>query len=117
SGGERRRRSRTGQRECRFSGPWRKNVRKFQKGSWLLSRQARGPLLERRVRPEPGSRPASANPSGEVAEWSKAPHSKCGVWATVPWVRIPPSPPLVLSAALLTTCCTAPEPTQNGQFP
>src|SRR3954447_18709627 len=40
-----------------------------------------------------GTRPASAIPSGEVAEWSKAPHSKCGVWATVPWVRIPPSPP------------------------
>src|SRR5678809_1183553 len=31
---------------------------------------------------------------GEVAEWSKAPHSKCGVRATVPWVRIPPSPPI-----------------------
>lgn len=31
--------------------------------------------------------------SGEVAEWSIAPHSKCGVRATVPGVRIPPSPP------------------------
>ncbi len=30
---------------------------------------------------------------GEVAEWSKVPHSKCGVLARVPWVRIPPSPP------------------------
>src|SRR3954463_3487720 len=30
---------------------------------------------------------------GEVAEWSIVPHSKCGVRATVPWVRIPPSPP------------------------
>src|SRR3989344_7025966 len=29
---------------------------------------------------------------GEVAEWSKAPHSKCGVGETSPWVRIPPSP-------------------------
>ncbi len=31
---------------------------------------------------------------GEVAEWLKAPHSKCGVRATVSGVRIPPSPPL-----------------------
>jgi hypothetical protein len=29
---------------------------------------------------------------GEVAEWSKAPHSKCGMRATVSRVRIPPSP-------------------------
>jgi hypothetical protein len=28
-----------------------------------------------------------------VAEWSIAPHSKCGVRASVPGVRIPPSPP------------------------
>ena len=32
-------------------------------------------------------------PSGEVAEWLKAPHSKCGIRATVSGVRIPPSPP------------------------
>src|SRR5688572_7083495 len=31
--------------------------------------------------------------SGEVAERSNAPHSKCGLRATVTWVRIPPSPP------------------------
>jgi hypothetical protein len=30
---------------------------------------------------------------GEVAEWLNVPHSKCGVRATVSWVRIPPSPP------------------------
>ena len=30
---------------------------------------------------------------GEVAEWLKAPHSKCGVLARVSGVRIPPSPP------------------------
>ena len=29
---------------------------------------------------------------GEVAEWSKVPHSKCGVLETGPRVRIPPSP-------------------------
>ena len=33
---------------------------------------------------------------GEVAEWSIAPHSKCGVRASVPGVRIPPSPPFAV---------------------
>jgi hypothetical protein len=28
-----------------------------------------------------------------VAEWLKAPHSKCGILARVSRVRIPPSPP------------------------
>ncbi len=36
---------------------------------------------------------APTNVTGEVAEWSKAPHSKCGILARVSWVRIPPSPP------------------------
>jgi hypothetical protein len=36
-------------------------------------------------------RPATSN--GEVAEWSNVPDSKSGVRVTVPWVRIPPSPP------------------------
>ena len=39
--------------------------------------------------------------SGEVAEWSIAPHSKCGVRVTVPGVRIPPSPPLFSVRALI----------------
>jgi hypothetical protein len=30
---------------------------------------------------------------GEVAEWSNAPHSKCGIGASLSGVRIPPSPP------------------------
>ena len=33
--------------------------------------------------------------SGEVAERLKAPHSKCGIRATVSGVRIPPSPPIL----------------------
>jgi hypothetical protein len=33
---------------------------------------------------------------GQVVEWSMAPHSKCGVPARVPWVRIPPCPPLAI---------------------
>src|SRR5262249_50004797 len=37
-------------------------------------------------------RPVSG--SGEVAEWLKAPHSKCGILARVSGVRIPPSPPI-----------------------
>src|SRR5271170_3458486 len=32
---------------------------------------------------------------GEVAEWSNAPHSKCGIGASLSGVRIPPSPPLI----------------------
>ena len=32
--------------------------------------------------------------SGEVAEWLNAPVLKTGVRASVPWVRIPPSPPV-----------------------
>ncbi len=36
---------------------------------------------------------AAPEVAGEVAEWSNAPHSKCGIRATVSGVRIPPSPP------------------------
>jgi hypothetical protein len=46
---------------------------------------------------------------GEVAEWSIAPHSKCGVRATVPGVRIPPSPPSCFALtrfAGLSSCLT-----------
>ena len=39
---------------------------------------------------------ALLGPDGEVAEWSIAPHSKCGIRATVSGVRIPPSPPVKL---------------------
>src|SRR6478672_2252077 len=34
--------------------------------------------------------------SGEVVEWLKAPHSKCGILARVSWVQIPPSPPDII---------------------
>ena len=63
----------------------------------------------RRPKSEATSRtsPLGATASGEVAEWSIAPHSKCGVLARVPGVRIPPSPPhhcfrLFLAASQLT---------------
>jgi hypothetical protein len=38
---------------------------------------------------------------GEVAEWLKAPHSKCGIRATVSGVRIPPSPPYLTTNPLI----------------
>lgn len=40
-----------------------------------------------------GSAPSLDPGIGEVAEWSNAPHSKCGIPARVSGVRIPPSPP------------------------
>ena len=47
---------------------------------------------------------------GEVAEWLKAPHSKCGIRATVSGVRIPPSPPFFneLSLATGARCLSGP---------
>ena len=50
---------------------------------------------------------------GEVAEWLKAPHSKCGIRATVSGVRIPPSPPApqqypIRSASLFSRHCWQP---------
>jgi hypothetical protein len=34
-----------------------------------------------------------------VAEWLNAPHSKCGIGASLSGVRIPPSPPSILDSA------------------
>ena len=42
---------------------------------------------------ESGRKSSSRDRKGEVPEWSIGPHSKCGVRATVPGVRIPLSPP------------------------
>ncbi len=44
---------------------------------------------------DPARHPRTNDPQkhGEVAEWSIAPVSKTGVGASLPWVRIPPSPP------------------------
>ena len=55
--------------------------------------------------------------SGEVVEWLMAPHSKCGVRATVPWVRIPPSPPIANQTANPGFPATGGAgTTQNGPF-
>src|SRR5262245_45927354 len=37
---------------------------------------------------------ADRNGEGGVAEWPKVRHWKCRVGATLPWVRIPPPPPI-----------------------
>jgi hypothetical protein len=42
----------------------------------------------------PSPPPSLITAGGQVVEWSMAPHSKCGVPARVPWVRIPPCPPI-----------------------
>lgn len=58
-----------------------------------LVRDPRGVYIPRRF-DHAGKRHGLPVLCGEVAEWLKVPHSKCGVLARVPWVRIPPSPPL-----------------------
>ena len=60
--------------------------------------------LSARFEIDPGLTVA-ATISGEVAEWSKAPHSKCGVPARVPRVRIPASPPHSLSVKRVLGRC------------
>src|SRR5512146_2523594 len=54
------------------------------------------------VRPFAGRPTTPAGQAGKVAEWLKAPHSKCGVRATVPGVRIPPFPPRTPDTCLRT---------------
>lgn len=50
-----------------------------------------GPMLF--AAPTTRAAPA-ARPCGEVAEWLNAPHSKCGIGASLSGVRISPSPPV-----------------------
>jgi hypothetical protein len=52
-----------------------------------------------RTRPTAGEESPRMAP-GEVAEWSNAPHSKCGIGASLSGVRIPPSPPVSPSDCL-----------------
>ena len=66
-------------------------------------------------------KPSSRDRKGEVPEWSIGPHSKCGVRATVPGVRIPPSPQYTLSVKDLRKAYTKmytkrPEFSQFGAF-
>src|SRR6516165_1201657 len=48
-----------------------------------------------RTRPDHGARAWPVMAPGEVAEWLNAPHSKCGIGASLSGVRIPPSPPAI----------------------
>src|SRR6185312_17103043 len=59
---------------------------------------------QRRAKPRPrnplrGLALSRITAGGQVVEWLKAPHSKCGVRASVPWVRIPPCPPVLSGRA------------------
>src|SRR4051794_29249835 len=74
---------------------------------WLLFSRFRprgilgpAPCLARHPRLELARTAGEESPQmapGEVAEWSNAPHSKCGIGASLSGVRIPPSPPLFKS--------------------
>jgi hypothetical protein len=60
----------------------------------FVSRALSGPPSSPRTRPDLGARLRPIMAPGEVAEWSNAPHSKCGIGASLSGVRIPPSPPI-----------------------
>lgn len=86
--------SRSGAAPRRLSWPWR-----FRRARSILSKwhekaagALSGPASSHRTRPATRRETAALVP-GEVAEWSNAPHSKCGIGASLSGVRIPPSPP------------------------
>src|SRR5207253_142792 len=69
------------------------------------------PCLPRRPRLEHAPTEGRIRPvmaPGEVAEWLNAPHSKCGIGASLSGVRIPPSPPSCFALAALDIGCKAP---------
>jgi hypothetical protein len=101
-------------------------------------RGAAGPRVRRFVPPPPASRPkqffrlapclvnhprllhgpddGGLGPDlapGEVAEWLNAPHSKCGIGASLSGVRIPPSPPSILDSAEVLQKQAFLEPPEN----
>ena len=61
------------------------------------SRALSAPPSSPRTRLDREARNRSVMAPGEVAEWSNAPHSKCGIGASLSGVRIPPSPPVFKS--------------------
>jgi hypothetical protein len=72
--------------------------------SMILRNCHSAPCLASRPRLEHGPTAGATAPDlarlGEVAEWSNAPHSKCGIGASLSGVRIPPSPPNLSEGAL-----------------
>ena len=67
--------------------------RPAETGPIFVSRALSGPPSSPINAPNHGGRCSYMAPSGEVAEWLNAPHSKCGIGASLSGVRIPPSPP------------------------
>ena len=75
---------------------WRDPVRRPATRPAQRIRPIRGLCIRRsspRTRPDHRARIACFGTEGEVAEWLNAPHSKCGIGASLSGVRIPPSPP------------------------
>ena len=54
---------------------------------------------------------------GEMAEWSKAPHSKCGVPVRVARVRIPISPPNNLGGLIWAVVMSKPQRRVSQNYP
>src|SRR6478672_6021479 len=85
--------------ERRAIGPNRQMLHRFCSfclagGREILDLRAlSGPPSSPRTRPDRRRCESSAMAPGEVAEWLNAPHSKCGIGASLSGVRIPPSPP------------------------
>jgi hypothetical protein len=86
---------------------WRQVGAKPSHGSCVDGRNETWPFAARRGQAHRALAPvAPGDPrSGEVAEWFKAPVLKTGVGASLPWVRIPPSPPVasVAQATVLSS--------------
>ena len=71
--------------------------------------ESRPPHHDQRISSQPcsfriTSRPPK-QPVGGVAEWSNAPVLKTDVGGSLPWVRIPPPPPLALAKAFSRSGC------------
>src|SRR6185437_5605714 len=66
---------------------WRNRQRIYHPAPCLVS------LPRQNTAPTTGGAAPDLATLGEVAEWLNAPHSKCGIGASLSGVRIPPSPP------------------------
>src|SRR3981081_551226 len=78
----------------------------FRSGPALRISPRRRPCLASHPRLELGPTEGQILPvmaPGEVAEWSNALHSKCGIGASLSGVRIPPSPPAIVKILIKRT--------------
>ena len=87
---------------CR--GPFRPADRDFPSARRKITPPDALSRRESSHRTPPATRRATPplRPRGEVAEWLNAPHSKCGIGASLSGVRIPPSPPFCLEPLIPT---------------